>query len=387
MANKNKGKNVGAEKANNIKITKDLFKIRKNDFAYAEEIAGESVSFWKDAARRLRKNKIAMGSAFVILFIILMSIFGPMMNEYNYEDRVLDNKSTSAKIPPRVPGLEKIGILDGTIRQKMSVKEYGRLDEEDLQYYEIVKEYVEDDVEYYDVIEDSYGIKEIKDYYFWLGTDDLGRDIWTRLWYGARISLYIGLFAAFLDLTIGTAYGGIAGYFGGTRIDTLMMRFSEIFGGIPALVILSLLLMVMKPGLGAISIAIGVTGWMSAARIVRSQFLKLKDQEFVLASRTLGAGHSRLIFRHLFPNVIGQMIVMVTFTIPGAIFYEAFLAFIGLGMPAPIPSIGRLCNDGYAYMKSYPYMLFIPTILISILMLAINLFSNGLRDALDPKMK
>lgn len=387
MAKKENAKKVAAENSADVKVAKKLFKIRKNDFAYAEEIAGESVSFWKDAGRRLRKNKVAMTAAIVIAIIVLMSIFGPMMNEYDYENRVMDNKRTSAKLPPRVPGLENIGILDGTIEKKMSVKEYNRQDEEDLQYFEILKEFEEDGVDYYRVKEDTYGIKEIKDEYFWFGTDDLGRDIWTRLWFGARISLFIGLFAAFLDLTIGTAYGGIAGYFGGTKIDTLMMRFSEIFGGIPSLVILTLLLMVMDPGLGAISIAIGVTGWMGAARIVRSQFLKLKDQEFVLASRTLGAGHGRLIFKHLFPNVIGQMIVMVTFTIPGAIFYEAFLAFIGLGMPAPMPSIGTLCNDGYAFMKSYPYMLFIPTILICILMLAINLFSNGLRDALDPKMK
>lgn len=372
---------------NTNKPDKKLFKLHKNDFAFAEVIAGESVSFWKDAGRRLRKNKTAMIAAVVITIIILLSIIGPKMNEYNYKDRVLDDKSLAAKIPPKVPGLEKIGILDGVIDSKISIKEFNRLSEEDQAFYKILQEKTVDEVDYYFTRVDVYALKGIETEYFWFGTDDLGRDIWTRLWYGARVSLYIGLFAAFLDLTIGVAYGGIAGYFGGTKIDSLLMRFSEIFGGIPTLVILCLLLMIMSPGLVAISIAIGLTGWMSAARIVRSQFLKLKDQEFVLASRTLGASHSRLIFKHLFPNVIGQMIVMVTFTIPSAIFYEAFLAFIGLGIPAPMPSIGRLCSDGYQFMKTYPYMLFIPTILICILMLAINLFSNGLRDALDPKMK
>ncbi len=377
-----------SSKAEKKTFNKDLFKLRKNDFALAEEIAGESLTFWQDAARRLRKNTVSMISLGAIILILLLAIFGPIMNKYSYEERVLDNKRTAAKIPPRIPVLEKIGIMDGVVDQKISVAEYNKIDEDDLINYEIIKDaYIEDEVEYYMVAHDVYASKDIKDHYFWFGTDDLGRDLWTRLWYGARISLYIGLFAALLDLTIGVVYGGVAGYFGGSKIDTLMMRFSEVFSGIPSLVILVVLLMLMDPGLAALSIAIGITGWMSAARIVRSQFLKLKGQEFVLASKTLGASHGRLIFRHLFPNVVGQLIVMITFTIPSAIFYEAFLAFIGLGIPVPVPSIGRLCSDGYQFMKTYPYMLFIPTILICILMLAINLFSNGLRDALDPKMK
>lgn len=375
--------------ADNKQLDKKLFTLRENDFKDVEVIAGESISFWKDARRRLRKNKIAMASLIVIIIMIFMAIFGPYMNEYNYETRVFEDKSktVSTKIPPRIPGLELIGIADGTIKKEISVKSYDKLTEEELESYEYVKTKMRSGDEYVVVKEDVYATKDIKDSYFWFGTDDLGRDLWTRVWYGTRISLYIGFLAAFLDLTLGVVYGGIAGFNGGTRIDTLMMRFTEVVGGIPSLVILSIFLMIMDPGLLSISLAIGLTGWMSAARIIRAQFLKLKDREFVLASRTLGASAPRLIFKHLFPNIIGQLVIMVTFSIPAAIFYEAFLAFIGLGLPAPMPSIGRLCNDGYQFMKSYPYMLFIPSAFICVLMLCINLFSNGLRDALDPKMR
>lgn len=369
-----------------IKVDKNLFKLRQIDLENVDMIEGESITFWQDAFRRVKKNRYALVAFWIISIIVFMAIFGPYFNKYTYDKRVMSSKTESIKIPPRVRVLEHVPFLpfDGTIVRDLPVVALEDMNDE---YYEVIKYFDKHDQDYVQIRHDVYADRGIKDKYFWLGTDDLGRDQWTRLWYGARISLYIGLLAAFMDLSLGVIYGGIAGYFGGTKIDNLMMRFTEVIGGIPSLVILMLLLMVMEPGLISLSIAIAATGWIGVARVVRAQYLKLKDQEFVLASRTLGANPRRIIIKHLFPNVIGQIIIMITFSIPGAIFYEAFLAFIGLGIPAPLPSMGTLINNGYKFMTTNPYMMWLPTIVLSILMLSINLLANGLRDALDPKMR
>ncbi|WDV44441.1 ABC transporter permease [Clostridiaceae bacterium M8S5] len=371
----------------NIKVDKSKFVLTKNKVIDTEKISGESISFWHDAFRQLKKNKLAIVALIFIVIIGIFSIIGPNINKYNYENRVIKNKSLAIKIPPRIPYIEKLGIFDGTMNLDYEINSFNSLSEGKKQYYEVIKTYDKNGVTYIKAKVHVYKLKGIEDKYFWFGTDDLGRDLWTRLWYGTRISLYIGLLAAFVDLTIGVTYGSIAGYYGGSKVDNIMMRITEVIGGIPSLVVLLIFLLILKPGLLSLSLAISATGWIGAARIVRSQFLKLKDQEFVLAARTLGASPFRLIFKHMYPNVIGQLVVMVTFTVPAAIFYEAFLAFIGLGMPMPIPSIGTLINDGYSYMKSCPYMLWIPTFTICLLMLSINIFANGLRDSLDPKMR
>lgn len=369
------------------KIDKNKFILSKNRIKDAEKITGVSINFWQDAFRQLKKNKLAIIALIIIILIGIFAIVGPNINDYNFENRVIKNKSLATKIPPRIPFIEKLGVFDGTMKLDYEINSFNSIPEENKQYYEVIKTYEKKGITFVKVKVYSYKLKGIEDKYFWFGTDDLGRDLWTRLWYGTRISLYIGLLAAFVDLTIGVAYGSVAGYYGGTKVDNIMMRITEVIGGIPALVILLMFLLVLKPGLLSLSLAISATGWIGAARIVRSQFLKLKDQEFVLAARTLGASPFRLIFKHMYPNVIGQLVVMVTFTVPAAIFYEAFLAFIGLGMPMPIPSIGTLINDGYSFMRSCPYMLWIPTFIICLLMLSINIFANGLRDSLDPKMK
>ena len=238
----------------------------------------------------------------------------------------------------------------------------------------------------YKIKEYSYVKKKVPDEYYWFGTDKMGRDLWTRVWAGTRVSLFIGLLAALLDMLIGVTYGSISGFYGG-RTDIIMMRITEVISGIPSLVIVILFLLVMKPGILPISLAIAISGWMGMARVVRAQILKLKNQEFLLAARTIGTPNRQLIFRHLLPNVMGQIIIMITFSIPGAIFYEAFLAFIGLGLPVPNASLGVLINDGYQYLQTYPFMMMIPSVVICLLMLSLNIFANGLRDALDPKMR
>jgi len=221
---------------------------------------------------------------------------------------------------------------------------------------------------------------------YWFGTDKFGRDMWTRVWAGTRVSLYIGLLAAFLDIFVGVAYGAISGFLGG-RVDDVMQRVIEVLNGIPYLVVAILAMTIFKPGILTISIAIGLTGWTYMARIVRGRMLQLKEQDFTLASRSLGASRSRLVWKHLLPNSLGPIIVNLMFTIPTAIFAEAFLSFIGLGIQVPEASLGSLISDAASEMRFHPYLLWFPAAIFCLLMVCFNLLGDGLRDALDPKMR
>lgn len=220
----------------------------------------------------------------------------------------------------------------------------------------------------------------------WFGTDYLGRDMFTRLWHGTRISLFIGVTAALIDLVIGVMWGGIAGYFGGV-VDDIMMRIVDILYGIPYLLVVILLLVVMEPGLTSIIIAMSLTGWVGMARLIRGQVLQLKEMEYVLAARSIGASPSRIIARHLIPNTMGVVLVSLTSSIPGAIFGEAFLSFIGLGVPMPQASLGTLANEGYQVLRIYPQNMIIPAVVMSLLILSFNFVGDGLRDALDPRLR
>ena len=220
----------------------------------------------------------------------------------------------------------------------------------------------------------------------WFGTDSLGRDLFIRVLYGARISLAIGVAASVINLLIGVTYGGIAGFFGG-RTDRIMMHLVDILYGIPMLLYVILLMVLLKPGLTNLFLALGIAYWLSMARIVRSQILTLKEREFVLAARSLGLSPWRILFRHLLPNCSGPILVTMTLAIPEAIFAEAFLSFIGLGVAAPMASWGVLASEGLTSVRSYPYQLLFPSLAISLTMLAFNFLGDGLRDALDPHSK
>jgi oligopeptide transport system permease protein len=221
---------------------------------------------------------------------------------------------------------------------------------------------------------------------YWFGSDDLGRDLFTRCWQGARISLFIGIIAATLDVAIGILWGGVAALAGG-RVDELMMRFADILYGLPYLLVVIMLMVVLGAGLIPIIIAMTITGWINMARIVRGQVLQLKNQEYVQASILLGASSWRILFRHLIPNAMAPIIVTMTLTIPAAIFVEAFLSFLGLGVQAPVASWGTMSADGLPAMKYYPWRLFFPVFFISLTMLAFNLIGDGLRDAFDPRLR
>jgi oligopeptide transport system permease protein len=220
----------------------------------------------------------------------------------------------------------------------------------------------------------------------WFGTDDLGRDIFTRTWIGARISLFIGLSAAVIDLLIGVIWGSVAGYRGG-KIDEAMMRFADVLWGVPYLLLVILLMVVMGQGLGTMILAMTITGWINMARIVRGQVLGLKSQEYVLAAQTLGADTKRILFKHLIPNAMGPILVTVTLTIPTAIFTESFLSYLGLGVPAPLASWGTMASEGLPALQYYPWRLFFPATFICLTIFAFNVVGDGLQDALDPKLR
>lgn len=328
------------------------FEFLENDFEFIgdkQDIHTDAVQpskpFLKDVWERFKSNKGALIGAILIIIIILLAIIGPLMVPYVFD--VVDVSQQS--MAPRVPFLENLGFMDGT----GGIKEY---------------------------------TGQLADAYHYFGTDQLGRDLWVRVWEGTRISLFVAASAVIIDIFIGMVYGLVSGFFGGV-VDNVMQRIQEIINSIPTLVILTLLLLVMTPSLYTIIIALMITGWIGMARITRAQVLKIKEQEFVLASRTLGASDFFIIFKAILPNIFGQLITMSMFSIPNAIFYEAFLAFVGLGIPAPQASLGSLINDGFNTVTTTPYMVVIPVIVLAILMLSFNLMADGLRDALDPTMK
>ncbi|MGR3763544.1 oligopeptide ABC transporter permease [Rossellomorea sp. NS-SX7] len=330
-------------------LSPDLFQHQKINESEAERIERPSLNFWQDAWIRLRKSKGAIVGMIITAIILFFAIFGPGMNEFSFKQQEIRH----AKLPPKIEALSGIGWLpfDGK------------------------------DADGFDV----YEARNVEVNY-WFGTDDLGRDLWTRTWTGTRVSLYIGILAAIIDFIIGISYGGISAYYGG-KVDDVMQRIIEILVGIPNLIVVILFILIFEPGIFSITMAMVITGWTGMARIVRGQVLQLKNQEFVLASRTLGASSNRLIFKHLLPNVMGPVIITTMFTVPAAIYTEAFLSFIGLGISPPKASLGSLVNDGYRSIQSYPHMMLVPSAIISLVILSFNLMADGLRDALDPKMR
>ncbi len=218
------------------------------------------------------------------------------------------------------------------------------------------------------------------------GTDQFGRDLWVRTWMGTRISLLIAFVAALLDLTVGVAYGAVSALSGG-KVDAVMQRIIEVLVGIPHLIIVILLMMVLPAGIWTIVVALSITGWVNMARLVRAEILKLKNQEFVMAAQVLGTRTPQVILKHLIPNTVGVIVINAMFTIPSAIFTEAFLSFIGIGMQEPAASLGVLINNGYQVLRNFPHVLIYPAIIIVLIMVCFSTLGDGLRDALDPRMR
>ena len=307
-----------------------------------------SLSYWKGVFIHFFKNRRAVIGLIIISVIILLAVFGPMMNSYGYRDIVQfrneSNRRVVAKaVEPRIPWLHE--FLTG---------------------------------EPYD---DNFA-----DRTFLFGTDDLGRDLWTRTWHGTRVSLLVAFVTIFIDVIIGMSYGLISGYFGGLT-DIVMQRFVEIANSVPRLVIVSVLAIFMPKGMGLVIVALLLTEWIGMSKIARAEMLKIKEQEYVLASRTLGAGSGHIIFREILPNTIGPIITQMMFSIPTAIFTEAFLSFVGVGIVLPQCSIGTLIEEGFNNITILPYQILPPILVLALLMLGFNFIGDGLREALAPKLE
>lgn len=349
-------KNINEE--NKLSLQLDV-----SDFLPAEEsekqnlvVMRESVSFWKDGARRFKRNKLAMGSLITILIVMFFAFIVPSFYPYSYEEQIRGN--------------ENLGMM------QYSVEDQKRVEAGESVFPHI------------------------------LGTDNLGRDLAVRVMMGTRISLLVGIGASAIILLVGSIYGAIAGYFGG-RIDMIMMRIIDIIYTVPDILIIILLTVTLKyplknlamtvpmfkwietVGVGMICIFIvfALLYWVGMARIVRGQILMLKEQEYVTAAKAMGASHGRIIRKHLLTNCIGTIIVTTTLQIPSAIFTESFLSFIGIGVSAPMPSLGSLASQAIDGMRSYPVRLIAPALMICIVILTFNLLGDGLRDAFDPKLK
>lgn len=343
----------------------------------------QPIGFFKDAAIRLCHNGAALAALVLILIVIFMAAFGPGMNKYGYNDQYIDY----VNMPPKIPFLAQFGMADGSRvlqnRRLDNVNDPEKMPQDAI--LEIFNEREVRGVTMVDVKVDYYlytGCGET----FWFGTDYLGRDLWTRLWRGTRISLFIAIISVLTNVVIGVVYGSVAGYYGG-KVDMVMMRICEIIQSFPRVVIATLFIMVFGTGLFSIIMSLLISGWISTARMIRSQFYRFKDREYVLAARTMGISDRSIIFRYILPNSLGPIITSTMIAVPSAIFTESFLAYIGLGLQAPEPSIGVLLSEGQKVLLNYPFQSLFPGIVISVLMICFNLFGNGLRDAMDPTLR
>ena len=314
------------------KIDKSRFGWVGADPERRESISRPSITFWRDAMGRLAKNKVAMVCLIIILLIILSCIIVPFFSPFTMREQHLQELNQGFFTPCTDPDFEGTGAMHV------------------------------------------------------FGTDRLGRDLLTRAFEGGRVSLLIAFAAVGVNLIIGMIYGGVSGYFGG-MVDNIMMRIVEVVNGIPYLIVVVLLMMVLPKGIFTMVVAYATVGWTGMARLVRGQCLSLKNQEFVVAAEAMGAKPARIIRKHLLPNTLSVIIINVTLQVPSAIFTEAFLSYIGLGVPVPQPSWGMLAQEGASMFTQHPSQLWIPAIAISLTMLAFNLLGDGLRDAFDPRLR
>ncbi len=297
------------------------FEIVGADTAQSERFARRPVTYWGDALRRFRQNKLAVAAFFLLLLITIMTIAVPMLSPYDYAKQDL-------KVRKQWPSADH-----------------------------------------------------------WFGTDDLGRDLFTRVWQGGRVSIAIGVLGALIVAAVGCVYGGIAAYFGGW-VDMLMMRIVEILSSVPNLLVIIMMSIILdSSSIPTLLLAMTITGWCPVARLVRSQMLQISRSEYVMAARVMGVPPLQIVLRHMIPNTLSLIIVNITFRVPGFIFSEAFLSYVGLGVQPPNTSWGALASAGQANLLFYPYMMLFPSLFIALTMLCFTLMGDGLRDALDPKLR
>ena len=399
----------------NKNVSPELWEKVEVQASKSEEITRKSLTYWQDAWRRLKQNKLSMLGLSLIIIMIMFASFGSMLTEWDYSSQTLKN----ANLPPKMDLVELPNDNYGFIHREYTLFEVDKtghiinrieptnsmmdIMQNKRRVYEVAGEELlldfsfiaaarkEDKVaeKAYELTIDGEELPIVKTLWnktYLFGSDDLGRDLFARVRYGATISLLIALVATLVQFFVGVFYGAVAGYAGGTT-DMIMMRLVDVIATVPLLLYVILLMVVIGPGLKTIILAMGIIYWVGMARIVRGEVLSLKEQEFVMAAKTLGASTWRIIARHLVPNALGPIIVSLAMMIPSAIFTEAFLSFIGLGVPAPMASWGTLANDAVKALRSYPFQLLWPSLAISITVLSFNFFGDGLRNALDPKLR
>ena len=367
-----------------------------------EKIWAKNRTFAGDVWYRFRKKPTAIAGLIMIVLLMLFAGFGPFFTDYSYSAQNLE----VVNIPPvmkvyatpqndgylyitqslKVLYVNKDGTL-GTQLKKVREESDQMMTIYDCNGTEVAlytgqKPYVIADQE----TKVIYPSETIWNRSYILGTDTLGRDILTRLMYGTRVSLMVAFIAVLVNIVIGIIYGGISGYIGGT-VDGVMMRIVDIINTIPLTLYVILIMVLMGSGLKSIIVALGTVYWVNMARVVRGQVLTLKEQEFVMAAKTIGSSTTTILFQHLIPNTLGSILVTATMLIPSAIFMEAFLGYLGIGLQPPLASLGTMCNDATETLRSCPHQLFIPALVICLIMFAFNFVGDGLRDALDPKLK
>ena len=402
----------------------------------------KSVSYWADAWRRLRHNTVAMVAMGVLILIFLFAFVGPMIVPYGYsqfisgsenlhpwhysledqlaldaatETRSIDEIIAEAEAKAAAEGKTLSAVDKAKLRAnaKSSAEVYDengvKLEGDKLVAYMARQLGIKNQLFGYSMTELERKAAGENVFPHVFGTDKFGRDIMVRVMIGTRVSMIVGVCAALLVLVIGALYGSVSGYFGG-RVDAVMQRVVELIYSIPEVLVillistvlgisfgdylannpgtmLSNLITVLGPNLIAMFIAFGLLYWVTMSRIIRGQIIQLKEMEFVTAARALGAGGGRIIKRHLLPNCVGQIVVTTCLQIPSAIFLESFLSFLGVGVSAPMTSLGSMCAEALSGLYTYPYRLFFPAAILSVMILSFNLFGDGLRDALDPRLK
>lgn len=342
-----------------MQINPALFEAATEDEKRQADVMSESTTFFKDGMRKLRKNPLAMGSLVVLILIILLIVIAPKIVPYSYDQMItVDGKrdKTAKNLAPFTYSKNEQAAIDKG--------------------------------------------EEIFPHIF--GTDELCRDYFMRVIYGTRVSLSVGLFASLIVLVIGLFYGSISGYAGG-KVDIFMMRIVDIIYSLPDTLMVILLSVILstiltdklqgtifqKLGVNMISLFIvfGLLYWVGMARLVRGQILTIKNNEYILAAKALGSGSSRIILKHILPNCMSVIFISTALQVPSAIFTESYLSFIGLGVQAPMPSLGSLANAARGGLSSYPYKLVFPAVMICLIVLSCNLLGDGLRDAFDPKLR
>ncbi|MCR5092374.1 MAG: ABC transporter permease [Lachnospiraceae bacterium] len=323
-----------------------------------QDVMSKSTTFFRDSMKKLFRNPLAVFSIIVLVLILLVIIFAPMIVPYGYSEMLKFNGTKDKTAMNLAP-------FTYSVNEQKYMAEHG-----------------------------------VKLFPHIFGTDELSRDYFIRVVYGTRVSLAVGFFASLIVLVIGVLYGSISGYCGG-RVDLIMMRIVDVIYSLPDMLVIILLSVVLKElldgstgiiaklGTNMVSIFIvfGMLYWVGMARLVRGQILSVKENEYVLAAKSIGTKSSRIVRRHILPNCLSVIIITTALQIPSAIFTESFLSFIGLGVAAPMPSLGSLANNARQGMQSYPYKLMFPALTICLIVLALNLLGDGLRDALDPKLR